>query len=62
MATTTTTSPDDVSQMANLLAALTQPDTQTIRQAEVALKPILKDARSIPALLEILKANETQVS
>jgi len=40
---------------------LTQPDTEAIRQAEIALKPILKDPRSVPALVEILKARETQV-
>jgi len=46
--------------MAALLAALTQPDTEAIRQAEVALKPILKDPRCVPALVEILKAKDTQ--
>eukprot|EP00547_Thalassionema_nitzschioides_P001876 CAMPEP_0194200314 /NCGR_PEP_ID=MMETSP0156-20130528/969_1 /TAXON_ID=33649 /ORGANISM="Thalassionema nitzschioides, Strain L26-B" /LENGTH=1071 /DNA_ID=CAMNT_0038925291 /DNA_START=70 /DNA_END=3285 /DNA_ORIENTATION=- len=48
-------SQEDVSQMASLLLALTQPNTETIRQAEVALKPILKDPRSVPALFEIIK-------
>jgi hypothetical protein len=42
-------------QLAQLLAALTQPDTQTIRHAEQAMKPLLKDPRSVPALVEILK-------
>jgi hypothetical protein len=37
-----------------LLAALTQPDTSTIRQAEKAMKPLLKDPRCIPALMQIL--------
>jgi hypothetical protein len=46
--------------MASLLTALTQPDTEAIRQAETALKPILKDRRSVPALVEILKAKESQ--
>ena len=52
----------DVAQMASLMLALTQPDTETIRQAELALKPILKDARSIPALLEVIKARGNYVS
>lgn len=47
--------------LANLLVALTQPDTEAIRQAEVALKPLLKDPRCVPALVEILKAKESQV-
>lgn len=51
---------DDASQLANLLTALTQPDTNAIREAEAALKPILKDARSIPALLEVLEARDVQ--
>ena len=37
-----------------LLAALTQPDTSTIRQAEQTMKPLLKDPRCIPALMQIL--------
>ena len=53
---------EDVTQMASLLLALTQPDTNTIRQAELTLKPILKDERSIPALLEVLKGRGSQVS
>ena len=56
-----TTLSADATSMAGLLTALTQPDTEAIRQAEVALKPILKDARSIPALVEIVKAKDTQV-
>jgi HEAT repeat protein len=52
----------DAAQMAQLLNALTQPDTQAIRQAELALKPLLKDPRSVPALVEILKSKESQVS
>lgn len=51
----------DAAQLANLLAALTQPDTEAIRQAELALKPLLKDPRCVPALVEILKSKETQV-
>ena len=51
----------DAAGLANLLVALTQPDTEAIRQAEVALKPLLKDPRCVPALVEILKAKETQV-
>lgn len=56
------TSPEDITQMASLMLALTQPDTETIRQAELALKPILKDARSVPALLEVIKARGIHVS
>jgi hypothetical protein len=52
----------DATAMANLLVVLTQPDTEAIRQAEAALKPILKDPRSVPALVEILKAKDSQVS
>jgi len=52
----------DASQLANLLGVLTQPDTEAIRQAEQALKPLLKDPRCVPALVEILKAKTTQVS
>jgi HEAT repeat protein len=42
--------------MATLLSALTQPNTEAIRSAEAELKPILKDPRSVPALMEILSA------
>ena len=52
---------EDASRIAALLAALTQPDTNAIREAEVALKPILKDARCVPALVEVLKARGQQV-
>jgi HEAT repeat protein len=51
---------EDGNKLATLLVALTQPDTNAIREAEVALKPILKDARSIPALMEVLEARGTQ--
>ena len=56
------TNQEDVAHMASLMLALTQPDTETIRQAELALKPILKDARSVPALLEVIKARGIYVS
>ena len=52
----------DAAALATLLAALSQPDTEAIRQAEVALKPLLKDPRCVPAIVEIIKAKETQVS
>ncbi len=52
----------DATAMANLLVVLTQPDTEAIRQAELAMKPILKDPRCVPALVEILKAKDIQVS
>jgi hypothetical protein len=51
----------DATQLAALLAVLSQPDTEAIRKAELALKPLLKDSRCVPALVEILKAKETQV-
>eukprot|EP00538_Stauroneis_constricta_P000300 CAMPEP_0119561076 /NCGR_PEP_ID=MMETSP1352-20130426/16613_1 /TAXON_ID=265584 /ORGANISM="Stauroneis constricta, Strain CCMP1120" /LENGTH=1073 /DNA_ID=CAMNT_0007609195 /DNA_START=287 /DNA_END=3508 /DNA_ORIENTATION=- len=50
----------DAAQLSQLLAVLTQPDTEAIRQAELALKPLLKDPRCVPALVEILKAKDTQ--
>ncbi|KAG7364468.1 heat repeat-containing protein [Nitzschia inconspicua] len=46
--------------MANLLIVLTQPDTEAIRAAERSLKPLLKDPRCVPALVEILKARDNQ--
>jgi hypothetical protein len=52
---------EEAQQLAALLP-LTQPDTQGIRQAEVALKPLLKDPRCVPALIELLKARNEQVS
>ena len=52
---------DAAAQIAALLNALTQPDTNAIRSAEVALKPLLKDARSVPALVEVLKGRGIQV-
>ena len=52
----------DATNLSTLLAALTHPDTNAIRQAEVALKPLLKDARCVPALVEIVKAQGNQVS
>ena len=52
---------DTAAQIAALLNALTQPDTNAIRSAEVALKPLLKDARSVPALVEVLKGRGIQV-
>ena len=54
-------SADAAAQLAQLLAALTHPDTNAIREAEVALKPLLKDGRSVPALVEVLKSRGTQV-
>ena len=41
----------DAAQMANFLSALSQPDTNIIRQAEVALKPILKQPQCVPAMV-----------
>ena len=50
----------DALQLAALLTALTQPNTEAIRQAEALLKPILKDARSVSPLAEVLAAREMQ--
>ena len=51
----------DAIQLATLLSTLTQPDTAAIRNAEATLKPILKDARCVPALMEVLMARGAQV-
>lgn len=51
---------EDAAKLATLLSALTQPNTEGIRAAELALKPLLKDARSVPALVEVLKSRGTQ--
>lgn len=56
-----TTLSSDAASLADLLVALTQPDTEAIRQAEASLKPVLKDPRCVPALVEILKAKDNQV-
>eukprot|EP00584_Thalassiosira_punctigera_P023117 CAMPEP_0172554952 /NCGR_PEP_ID=MMETSP1067-20121228/57275_1 /TAXON_ID=265564 ORGANISM="Thalassiosira punctigera, Strain Tpunct2005C2" /NCGR_SAMPLE_ID=MMETSP1067 /ASSEMBLY_ACC=CAM_ASM_000444 /LENGTH=1075 /DNA_ID=CAMNT_0013343439 /DNA_START=121 /DNA_END=3348 /DNA_ORIENTATION=- len=50
----------DATQMASYLAALTQPDTNVIRQAELALKPILKNPECVPAMIEVIKAGTSQ--
>jgi len=55
-----TTLSSDAASLADLLVALTQPDTEAIRQAEASLKPVLKDPRCVPALVEILKAKDNQ--
>jgi HEAT repeat protein len=47
-------------QMATYLAGLTQPDTLVIRQAEAALKPILKNPESVPAMIEVIKSGASQ--
>jgi hypothetical protein len=49
----------DTTQISQLLAALTQPNTETIRAAEKALKPLLKDPRCVASLLDVLKAGNT---
>lgn len=51
----------EVQQLASLLTALTQPNTDAIRAAEVALKPILKNPQCIPALVQIIEARNSQV-
>jgi len=50
----------DANQLAVLLTTLTQPNTEAIRHAETLLKPILKDARSVSPLVEVLAAREVQ--
>mmetsp|Transcript_17104 Transcript_17104/g.39311 ORF Transcript_17104/g.39311 Transcript_17104/m.39311 type:complete len:1066 (+) Transcript_17104:110-3307(+) len=52
--------PTAVAGIAPYLQALTQPNTEAIRQAEAALKQILKDARCVPVLVEIIKSNGPQ--
>ncbi len=52
----------EASSLASLLLALTQPDTEGIRNAEATLKPLLKNPNCIPALFEILFARGAQVS
>ena len=44
----------DLANLVQLLTALTQPDTNTIRQAEAALKPILKNPASMMALWQVI--------
>jgi len=48
----------DATTIADLLAALTHPDTNAIRQAEVALKPLLKRPECVPVLVEVIKGRE----
>ena len=50
----------EAAQMAAYLSALTQPDTNIIRQAEAALKPILKNPACVPAMVEVIKARDGQ--
>jgi len=50
----------DATQLAALLATLTQPDTEAIRNAEATLKPILNDQRCVHALFEILLVRGAQ--
>ena len=51
----------DAKTMADFLAALTHPDTNAIRQAEAALKPLLKRPECVPVLIEVIKAREVLV-
>jgi hypothetical protein len=48
----------DIALISELLGALTQPNTETIRAAELALKPMLKDPRSVASLLTVLKTTK----
>lgn len=47
--------PPTVEHLAALLSALTQPDTNTIRQAELALKPLLKNPATMMVMWQILQ-------
>lgn len=49
-----------VNQIGQCLSALTQPDTVAIRQAEAALKPLLKTPESMSALWSIITTNQQQ--
>lgn len=51
----------DAKTMADLLAALTHPDTTAIRQAEVALKPLLKKPECVPVMVEVIKSRDALV-
>jgi hypothetical protein len=57
MATMTTTNTNDVQHMIQLLHGLIQPNTETIRAAEQALKPILKQPASMDVLWTIITSN-----
>ena len=46
----------DAAQMAVYLSGLTQPNTEVIKQAELALKPILKRPGCVPAMIEVIKS------
>jgi hypothetical protein len=47
----------NIDQMAACLHALTQPNTDTIRQAELQLKPVLKNPANMPVLWRIITGN-----
>ena len=49
--------PNDVAHMIQLLHGLIQPNTETIRAAEQALKPILKQPMSMDVLWTIITSN-----
>ena len=52
---------EDATKLATLLSALSNPNTNAIREAEAELKPILKDPRSVPALMEVLSTGGEEV-
>ena len=52
----------EVQQLASLLSALTQPDTNTIRQAELQLKPVLKNPASMMILWQIISNTQNDVA
>ena len=55
-----TTAMTDTAVISQLLTALTQPNTEAIRAAEHALKPLLKDPRCVASLLTVLKSAATE--
>ena len=60
--TTTIVNLNDVQHMIQLLHGLIQPNTETIRAAEQALKPILKQPESMEVLWTIITTNSSSVS
>ena len=59
MTSTTTINSNDVQHMIQLLHGLIQPNTETIRAAEQALKPILKQPASMDVLWTIITSNSS---
>lgn len=51
-----------VEQLVQCLKALTQPDTNTIRQAEAQLKPVLKNPQCMPILWQVVANPQNDVA